>query len=255
MAIQDGPSHIVVVVEENKTYGQIIGNPKAEFINTLAGEGTFFTHYQAITNPSQPNYIALFSGDQHGVTGNRPVMLTDPTLADQVEAAGGSFTGFAEDGAKTAVQPWLSFTTTIDNGANFASFPTTAAGFDSLPTVSFVAPDSQHNMHSASIAKGDAWLRDHLGAYAEWAKTHDSLLIVTFDEGHPGNNHVPTIVVGDHVPVGHVDAPANHYTLLRAIEAEYGLTPLGHAAEQPIVDLQTDHGTGAQPASTADWLH
>jgi phosphatidylinositol-3-phosphatase len=32
------------------------------------------------------------------------------------------------------------------------------------------------------VRQGDQWLKDQLGAYADWAKTHNSPLVVTFDE-------------------------------------------------------------------------
>jgi hypothetical protein len=50
------------------------------------------------------------------------------------------------------------------------------------------------------VSRGDAWLRDHLGAYAEWAKSHGSLFIITFDEDDDtAGNHIPTIIYGAHV--------------------------------------------------------
>lgn len=55
-------------------------------------------------------------------------------------------------------------------------------GLDRLPTVSLVVPDEQHDAHSASLADADAWLQQNIGPYAAWAREHNSLLIVTFDE-------------------------------------------------------------------------
>jgi len=37
-------------------------------------------------------------------------------------------------------------------------------------------------MHSGTVARGDSWLRDNIKSYADWAQTHNSLLIVTWDE-------------------------------------------------------------------------
>lgn len=54
--------------------------------------------------------------------------------------------------------------------------------YSRLPTVSLVVPDEQHDAHSASLADADDWLRRHIGPYATWAREHNSLLIVTFDE-------------------------------------------------------------------------
>ena len=62
------PGHIVVVVEENHGYSQIIGSSQAPYINTLATEGALFTNSHALTHPSEPNYLAFFSGSTQGIT-------------------------------------------------------------------------------------------------------------------------------------------------------------------------------------------
>jgi len=62
------PAHVIVVIEENHGYSQIIGSSQAPYINTLASQGALFTNSYAVTHPSQPNYLALFSGSTHGIT-------------------------------------------------------------------------------------------------------------------------------------------------------------------------------------------
>jgi len=62
------PAHVVVVIEENHGYSQIIGSPQAPYINTLATQGALFTKSYALTHPSQPNYLGLFSGSTQGIT-------------------------------------------------------------------------------------------------------------------------------------------------------------------------------------------
>ena len=62
--------HVVVVIEENHAFDEIIGSSQAPFINSLANEGVLFTDMYALTHPSQPNYIHLFSGSNQGVTGD-----------------------------------------------------------------------------------------------------------------------------------------------------------------------------------------
>ena len=63
--------HVIIIFEENKDYGQIIGSANAPYINnTLLGTygGALFTNMHAETHPSQPNYIDFFSGSNQGVT-------------------------------------------------------------------------------------------------------------------------------------------------------------------------------------------
>ena len=56
------PDHIVMVIEENHSYSQIIDSSDAPYINRLAAQGAVFTQSFGVTYPSQPNYLALFSG-------------------------------------------------------------------------------------------------------------------------------------------------------------------------------------------------
>ena len=76
-------------------------------------------------------------------------------------------------------------------------------------------PDLCHDMHDCSVATGDTWLRAHIGGYADWAMTHDSLLIVSWDEddGSPGN-HITTIFAGQKVRPGSYSDPITHYSVL-----------------------------------------
>ena len=55
------PSHVVVVMEENHNYSEIMGSSQAPYINTLASMGAVFTHSYGVSHPSEPNYLALFS--------------------------------------------------------------------------------------------------------------------------------------------------------------------------------------------------
>ena len=86
-------------------------------------------------------------------------------------------------------------------------------------------------MHDGTAAQGDQWLRTNLGAYADWATTHDSLLIVTWDEddGSTGN-HIAAIFDGARLLPGTDSTPSSHYTLLRTIEDSYHLPYLGASA-------------------------
>src|SRR5712692_3823287 len=48
--------HIVIAIEENHAYSQIIGSGDAPYINSLASQGALFTDSHAIQHPSDPNY-------------------------------------------------------------------------------------------------------------------------------------------------------------------------------------------------------
>ena len=75
--------------------------------------------------------------------------------------------------------------------------------YASLPTVAFVIPNLDNDMHDGTIAQGDAWLNNNLSAYAAWAKGNNSLLVVTWDEAENSeSNQIPTIFFGANVRTG-----------------------------------------------------
>ncbi|MDJ0377081.1 alkaline phosphatase family protein [Cryobacterium sp. PH31-L1] len=88
-----------------------------------------------------------------------------------------------------------------------------------------------------SVARGDAWLETNIGPYATWALTHNSLLIITWDEndGFAGNQ-ILTLFEGQQVVAGRYDRYVNHHSALHTIEAAFGLPPLGVAAT-PITNI------------------
>ena len=248
------PDHVVVVFEENRAYSHIIGNMAAPYINTLANSGALFSQSFAITHPSQPNYLAFFAGSPGNVRDNTcPYQLKGPNLASALFAAGFTFATYSED------LPSVGFTgcsyqnyerkhnpavnwqgANVPASANlpFAQFP---RDFSKLPTVSFVVPNQENDMHNGNepdtIIRGDRWLRANLDAYARWAQTHNSLLIVTWDEDDDSaNNHIPTIFVGPMVKQGMYARRIDHYTVLRALLDLYGLPPLGNSAAAATID-------------------
>jgi len=130
--------HIVVVVEENHSFGGIIGNPQAPYINSLASGGALLTNYHAITHPSQPNYFALYAGSTFGVADSGIHNLPDPTLATVLQAAGKSFVGYIDPGSPRKHNPWESFPEGFTVEQGIGAFP---ADFSQLPDVSFVVPN------------------------------------------------------------------------------------------------------------------
>jgi acid phosphatase len=232
----------MVVVFENEDAQKIVGGPDAPYLTSLASAGATFTDAHGEAHPSQPNYLALFSGSTQGVTDDScPQALAGPNLAAELATAGRTFVGYSEDlpsqgytGCGTGRyarkhNPWVDFGD-LPSSVNqpYSALPT---DFADLPTVSFVVPNLCDDMHDCGVAAGDAWARQHLSAYVAWAQQHDSLLVVTFDEDNgSAANHIATVLVGPMVTTGAYDQRIDHYSLLRTVEDMYGLPPVGHAA-------------------------
>jgi Phosphoesterase family len=247
------PDHIVVVIFENKHRTSVMGSGQAPYLDKLAAKGASMTHSYGVTHPSQPNYLALFSGSTQGVSGNGcPVHFRKANnLGHQLRKSGRSFVGYAESLPRTGFRgcasgrylrkhnPWVNFGT-LPGSTNrpFSDFP---RDYRKLPTVSFVSPNMCHDMHDCSIRTGDRWMKKHFARYARWAPRHNSLLIVTFDENAGGTvKSIPTIIVGANVRPGVYSERLNHYGLLHTIEDMYGLPSLGHAASaSPLKTIWT----------------
>jgi phosphatidylinositol-3-phosphatase len=230
-----GYDHIVVLIEENHSQGQIIGSAAAPYLTSLAAGGANMTQSYAVTHPSEPNYLALYSGSTQGLTDDScPHTYTAENLGHQLLAAGRTFAGYSEsmpsDGYTGCTSgryarkhnPWADFTTVpASSNLRFAGFPT---DFTRLPAVSFVVPNLCNDMHDCSVSTGDTWVKNNLGAYATWARTHNSLLVVTFDEDdHSAGNQIATIFSGAHVATGRYGERITHYTVLRTLQSLSGL--------------------------------
>lgn len=233
------PAHVVVVIMENHSYSQVIGAP---YIHHLAKIGASFTNSHGITHPSQPNYLALFSGSTRGVSDDHcPVSLASDNLGHQLRSARDTFAGYSEDlpsvGSTTCNSggyarrhtPWVDFSN-LPGSVNrpLTSFP---RNYSSLPTVSIVVPNLCHDMHDCSVSTGDTWLKTHIDGFVRWAATHNSLLVLTWDEDDfTSANHIATVFAGPMVKHGNYGEPVNHYNVLRTLEDFYGLAHLGGAA-------------------------
>lgn len=241
------PDHIVIVVEENKSFTQIIGNTDARYINALARRGALFTRSYGVTHPSQPNYLALFSGSTHGIGGNTcPLELSGANLASALVEKGLSFVSYAESMPEPGFEgcthgaymrkhnPAANWKELAGFNQPFSAFP---QDFAKLPTVALVAPDQRNDMHDGSVAQSDAWLKKNIEPYAQWAKAHNSLLIVTWDEddGSEGN-HVATLFIGSMVKRGSSAQRIDHYSILRTLSEMYGLPYAGNSAQAAPIE-------------------
>lgn len=221
-------NHIVVVIEENQRPEKVVGLP---YLSSLVAGGLLYRNYNAIGYPSQPNYFAAYAGDTHGIKDNKKYKFSAPTLASVLSDHGKSFTGFVEEDTSRRHRPWTAFRDRVEASIEEVFHQ---RGFHHLPDVSFVVPDNEHNSHDGSRKRADRWLSKNVSAYAEWAKTHNSLLAITWDEDDGEakrgrergkiQHKVALILYGAHVRPGSVDnGRYDHYSLLASVCEMTGL--------------------------------
>jgi len=242
------PDHIVILILENHSYDEVIGNTAGPHINALAVDdhAALFTQSFAIEHPSQPNYLDFYSGCNQGITDDAlPALFpfTTDNLGSQLITGGYTFVTYSEDlpsigfnGASSGnyarkhnpAANWMGTGTNqipITTNQPFNAFPT---DYTKLPTVCYVVPNQNNDMHNgsfpANLTTADNWLYKNLNSYIQWAKTHNSLFILTFDEDdYSGSNQIATIFSGQMIKPGKYSEAIDHYSVLRTIEDLYGL--------------------------------
>jgi phospholipase C len=263
-ALKPVPSftHVVVIVLENKEYGDVVGSSEAPAFAALARRYALLTNYRGVAHPSLPNYLALVSGSTQGITSDCTDCAVDArSLADTLEDAGKRWKTYAEGlpssgftGAHAGRyakkhDPFVYFRDVTSNPARLRRVvPLSAFAGDlharRLPDFALVVPDLCHDMHDCPVATGDAWLSSFLKPLLGSAALGKGVVFVVFDEGSHddsagGGGHVPALVLGNVVRAGsRFSAPIDHYGLLRTIEDAWHLPRLGiSASATPITGV------------------
>jgi hypothetical protein len=230
---------IVVIVMENHSYSQIMGDPCCPYLNAQASAGRIYANYHAVAHPSLPNYLAMSSGSTCGKVGTDAVVpfCRARNLWDQLRTAGVDWRVYQESmPAPCSLTNTSHYFLRHNPEAIFADqahsetcrendLPLPAT-IDTLPPLTFVTPNICNDMHSCSAATGDAWLQEWLPRFLAVSGTR---VVVTFDEGE-GDNHILAFEVGAGVPNAVNRTNYSHYSLLAGIEDAFGRNRLGNAA-------------------------
>jgi phosphoesterase family protein len=283
-AQQDGiPAldHVFVIVLENHGYADVIGNSNAPVINTLAETYNSALDYNGVRHPSLPNYLAMVSGDDFGVSNDEaPVVGVPPgpwsfnavTIGSQLEAVGKDWRTYQEDipatGSLAAKWPGDAHTGSIyvvkhnpfpyfqihqaqdefNKMVPITELFSDLAG-DEAPALSYIVPNMCNNMHgqdfplspcsgyddAALISRGDhetGLLVKAITGSSTWEEGRCALFIV-FDEAEDKlSTPLVALAITNYGVKGVQDSTHyTHYSLLKTIEAGFGLSYLGHAAD------------------------
>jgi phospholipase C len=255
---------VLIVIFENADYQDAVAQP---FFAQFAREGALLTNMHAEMHPSQPNYLALVSGDTHEVTTNKNVTVRARHVGDLLEAKGKSWKSYLEDypgacstGAffGTYVRkhnPFISFGNVQQDAARCTAHLVDSDTFHTdvqsgnLPDFALYVPNQLHNGHDTDVSYADRWFASTFGALLYHPTVMQGLLVIaTFDEAKDaGLNHIYTAFRGDMVkPGAHCAAPTSHYSLLKMIEDAFGLGTLGRedARAAAITGIWAGHSSG-----------
>jgi acid phosphatase len=240
-------TYVQVVIFENESYDDVIGSSQAPYITGLSKTWANMTQSFAITHPSQPNYLALFSGSTQGIDSDAcpQTFKKVANLGSELIAAGVSFTGYAESMPSKGYLGCEAVPDNLPSGflymrkhvpwANFPNIPKDRSrvypGVLKKPPTRFtwITPNMCNDMHDCSISTGDTWASQNLPDLIAWDQANNGVLILTFDENDgSAGNQIPTILAGNVNP-GQYSQTINHYNVLRTIENIFGIAPIGES--------------------------
>jgi len=237
---------IFIIFFENQAYTTVLKDP---YFKQLTQTGVDLGNLNAITHPSQPNYIAFAAGATLGVTSNDPVNLAQTSIVDLLENKNISWKAYAEnqptpcftsqwnDGTLYARKhnPFISFNSVRNNATRCAKMvPATQLDKDiaanNLPQFSYFIPNQRNDAHDTTVAFGAAWLKNFLTPKQSDPKfATNNLIVVTWDEddGKEGN-HVHTALLGPLVRQNHRDTTLySLYSIIATVEKNWNLGNLG----------------------------
>jgi acid phosphatase len=239
--------HVFTIILENRSSVNVLNSAQAPYLNQLADKYGVADAYQAVAHPSQPNYLALFSGSTQNVTDDAHHDLTAPTIADQLEAAGKSWRVYAEnvpadcftgmtanggqDGSGTYArkhEPAISFTSISGSPTRCANVRPMADFDPAAANYSLIVPNMCNDAHDCPLSTADAWLKKLVPQILDSPAWKDGgVLFITFDEADTQDrvvNRVATLVIAPSVVPGTKSSqPHSHYSLLRTVQDGLGL--------------------------------
>jgi phosphatidylinositol-3-phosphatase len=260
-------SHVVVLVEENHSYSEVMGNSSMPYFNSLAAQYGLATQYFANAHPSLPDYMVLTTGLTETLDDNFAGTISDDNVVRELVKAGKTWKSYAESlpsagyvggDSSLYVRRHNPFTYLSDvqndssQAANIVPFTQFAADLanDALPQYSFIVPNVMDDAHDGSLSQADAWLQTNIAPLlASSAFQSSGLLIITFDEGNQsdvmhGGGQVATLIISSAAKKGFQSQILyQHPSVLRLVLSGSGIETFpGTSATAPdMTEFFTGH--------------
>lgn len=245
---------VMTIILENESRSNVMQDNY--FGVELPSKGYLLTNMNGITHPSQPNYIAMVSGDTHNVINDSVYDLNVRSIADILEEKGLTWKSYQENypadgachtdkiigGAHSYARkhnPFMSFVNINRNATRCSKHIVNSSDLDAdatsrlLPHYMFYTPNLIHDGHDSNIPTCSKWLKDFLEPKLVDPVFSNTLFWITFDESDgfiPGTpNPIYGILVGAGIKGrGLMDSTSyNHYNLLATVEHLFQVGNMG----------------------------
>ncbi|KAF8632846.1 hypothetical protein AX15_001652 [Amanita polypyramis BW_CC] len=237
---------------ENEDYDVVSSLPQYQ---SVAEQGILLTNFNAITHPSEPNYVAAVAGTNFGINNDDyyDIPADQTSIFDLLEAKGLKWKSYNE---QLPAPGWTGFSAfsgayvrkhdpaiIFDNiglnqtrSANVVSgdrLPIDITG-DNIPAYSFYTPNITNDGHDTSGEFAGNWLVGFLDSTLNNPTFMDeALVLITFDENETRSvrNQVWACLIGGVIPANLKgttdDTFYTHYSALHSVELNWGLGSLG----------------------------
>jgi hypothetical protein len=185
--------HIVIMSLENQNYTQIINNPSMPYLNSLVDRGALLTNFYANFHPSQPNYMALTTG-QSFYTKEGPIPTGTNDIVHALGTKSKTWKGYFTD-VTTHEAVFRYFPEVWQNSTQLAKIVPIFPNFmndvkaNALPSYSIIHDLPTINGHDCPaggtcLGPVDDRLKETIDAYINHPLfvANNDLLIILFDE-------------------------------------------------------------------------
>ncbi len=256
--------HVFIVVEENHSFSQTIGNSAMPYLNSLSQKYGLATNYFADVHPSLPNYFMLTTGQTIAIDDTFSGTVTQDNVTQALTGAGKSWKVYAESlpnagylGGDVGLyarhhNPFAYFSMVINTPSqqeNVVPFTQLATdmGANQLPNYGFIIPNLVNDAHdcptggtcddNTKLAQADAWLSSNIQPLvSNPAFQQSGLLLIVFDEGEisddaHGGGQVALLVISSRSKPGFRSTTFyQHENTLRLMMDALGVADLPGAA-------------------------
>ena len=288
--------HVIFIMMENKNYQLIIGSSSAPYINNLASTYALATNYYGAQYPSLPNYIDITSGSDGGITtdcSSGPASggceTSNTNIFTLLQNNGLTWKAYEESMPSACYKsdygtlsaggyivhhnpvPYYTDLSSVcsQNDVPLGDVSTKTGAFftaldsNSLPSFSFVTPNSCDDMHNCGVSSGDSWLSLFIPDIINSPSYSTTVTIITWDTGDcsspcnqtaNGGGQVATLAIGPSnlVNYGKFSTFYNHYSTLATIEDIFNLGNLGRndASATPMSAIININSISTSTSST-----
>ena len=266
--------HVFVLMEENHSYEQVIGNSAMPYLNSLAKSYAVAANYDANSHYSIPNYFWITTGKYVTLNDTTTQMFDVDNVTRYLSSAGKTWKAYEETLPYAGYvgpskgnylknhDPFSYFTDVVNSSEKVNIVPFTQLATDilnnNLPAYAFIKPNGADDGHNGSLSTADTWLKNnlaHLLASPPFQPGGNGILFITFDESvdsdcrplttcpslpeNGGGGRVATLVIGPLVKTGYKSSTFyQHPSVLKTMLLALGISGAPGAAQSaPPMDV------------------